>query len=467
MRKLLCMIIAFPLIFSFISCGDKKQSFTPVNYSLSLFYDSGENKVYGEECVVFTNDVLREIDSVKFDLYSFSTTESEKEGESIIKVIKVSDDGGELEYFYDDGDETLNVKLRRKIKHNQSVTLYLTFVTAVPQADEKLGKTQKCINLCSFYPKVCYVKGGFLHYKQCKYGECSCYQVANYSVKAKIGTEYVVASSGECVSTEAEGKYIVYDYEAENIRDFAMVLSQDYFVEEKKVDETTIKYYYITDENPQRTMELIEKCFKFFESKFCQYDYAVYSVAESCIEQAGLEQGCLSIVSADADIATFTLTVAHETAHQWWYGMVGNNQFSTPYIDEGLAEYSSMIFFKNCPEYAIDVGEYIDGGVRELNYCKDFYARIYGSFDTSLSKSVDKFYSEYDYTSVVYREGLYAFYSLDEITGGKSLIKALKHICKDKKYEIIDEKYLLDVIRRYCKHSGEAYFKSFLRGKTF
>ena len=32
--------------------------------------------------------------------------------------------------------------------------------------------------------------------------------------------------------------------------------------------------------------------------------------------------------------------VAHEVAHQWWYGMVGNNQFEEPWLDESFAQYS-------------------------------------------------------------------------------------------------------------------------------
>jgi hypothetical protein len=32
--------------------------------------------------------------------------------------------------------------------------------------------------------------------------------------------------------------------------------------------------------------------------------------------------------------------VAHEVAHQWWYGLVGNNQFEEPWLDESFAQYS-------------------------------------------------------------------------------------------------------------------------------
>ena len=32
--------------------------------------------------------------------------------------------------------------------------------------------------------------------------------------------------------------------------------------------------------------------------------------------------------------------VTHEVAHQWWYGLVGNNQAAEPWLDESFAQYS-------------------------------------------------------------------------------------------------------------------------------
>ena len=43
---------------------------------------------------------------------------------------------------------------------------------------------------------------------------------------------------------------------------------------------------------------------------------------------------------------TNKLTIAHELAHQWWYGLVGNDQFSEPWLDEGLATWSETLPWK-------------------------------------------------------------------------------------------------------------------------
>ena len=41
----------------------------------------------------------------------------------------------------------------------------------------------------------------------------------------------------------------------------------------------------------------------------------------------------------------------HETAHQWWFGSVGNDQALEPWLDEALATYSERLFYEqNYPD---------------------------------------------------------------------------------------------------------------------
>jgi aminopeptidase N len=41
-----------------------------------------------------------------------------------------------------------------------------------------------------------------------------------------------------------------------------------------------------------------------------------------------------------------TVIAAHETAHQWWYSLVGNDPAGEPWLDEALATYSEEIYFE-------------------------------------------------------------------------------------------------------------------------
>src|SRR5690606_10170817 len=46
--------------------------------------------------------------------------------------------------------------------------------------------------------------------------------------------------------------------------------------------------------------------------------------------------------------------IAHETAHQWWYGAVGNHQAREPWLDESLAFYSELLYYENLHPDAVE-----------------------------------------------------------------------------------------------------------------
>jgi aminopeptidase N len=51
--------------------------------------------------------------------------------------------------------------------------------------------------------------------------------------------------------------------------------------------------------------------------------------------------------SYDGTMLTNLVDLAvHETAHQWWFGMVGNDQAMEPWLDEALATYSEELFYE-------------------------------------------------------------------------------------------------------------------------
>lgn len=51
-------------------------------------------------------------------------------------------------------------------------------------------------------------------------------------------------------------------------------------------------------------------------------------------------------------------TIAHEVAHQWFYGMVGNDQYNDPFLDESLTAFAEQRFHKS---YRCDLARPIRG----------------------------------------------------------------------------------------------------------
>jgi aminopeptidase N len=44
----------------------------------------------------------------------------------------------------------------------------------------------------------------------------------------------------------------------------------------------------------------------------------------------------------------------HETAHQWWYGEVANDQALEPWLDEALCTFSELAYYENLHTESVD-----------------------------------------------------------------------------------------------------------------
>ena len=74
-----------------------------------------------------------------------------------------------------------------------------------------------------------------------------------------------------------------------------------------------------------------------FSADFGTYPYAELDVVLSPLSYHGMEYPTFVFTDPRA------VSIYHEIAHQWWYGIVGNNQFSSPWLDESFATWAQKL----------------------------------------------------------------------------------------------------------------------------
>ncbi len=73
-------------------------------------------------------------------------------------------------------------------------------------------------------------------------------------------------------------------------------------------------------------------------------DASAGSTAHLSEPHYGMEYPGLILVYTDGSYTTGTrYLIAHEVAHQWFYGMLGNDIFLEPWLDEAFAQYSPRL----------------------------------------------------------------------------------------------------------------------------
>lgn len=89
------------------------------------------------------------------------------------------------------------------------------------------------------------------------------------------------------------------------------------------------------------------------------------------------------------------LTVSHELAHQWWYGIVGNDEYAEPWLDESFATWSQYLPFdpwRACGKYAFPgAGARITNDMGYWDVHRDEYGTIYGGGGCMLANLAHRF----------------------------------------------------------------------------
>ncbi|MFM9630565.1 M1 family metallopeptidase [Streptomyces galilaeus] len=77
-----------------------------------------------------------------------------------------------------------------------------------------------------------------------------------------------------------------------------------------------------------------------FGREFGRYPYGEIDLVMTSGFGGGMEYPGLVLLGTTEEGSA----VVHEVAHQWWYGIVGNDEYSSPWLDESFAQYANARF---------------------------------------------------------------------------------------------------------------------------
>ena len=245
------------------------------------------------------------------------------------------------------------------------------------------------------------------------------------------------------------------------------MLSDKFSHASAKVGNTVINYYgYQNDNNINSSLEVSVKAVETFNSMFGQYPYSQLSVVKANFLHGGMEYPNLVIISDDVSNEDVAYVIVHEIAHQWWYGVVGNDEYNHAWMDEGLTEYSTMLFFEENESYGEDFDQMIDNATTNYKTFVRVYTNVTGSVDTSMDRPLSQFNTEPEYVQCTYTKGLLMFNSIRETVGDRKFFKALKDYYQDFAYKNAAP---ADMIASFNKSTGydlEGFISSWLNGEV-
>ena len=487
MKKLLLILISFCFIFS--GCGTVDQ-LEKISQDLNLYtidaeIDTNTHTISAHERVLFKNRTGTKLENICFHLYpnafrtgatttkAVSNTQFEKaypngfdEGNITIGALNVNNEVCGFEIGGAD-QNILIVSLAKALEDGMEATIDMDFLTLIPNVNHRFGYGEHTINCGNFYPVLCVFEdgewdtGGYSPNGDPFYSE-----LANFDVTIKYPSEFTLVSTGEQTIMETN-EISTSTCTAKCVRDFAFILSKDFECVSQEVDNTQVNYFYYDETDPQSNLKVCVDALNTFNNMIGEYPYKVLNVCKSNFLQGGMEYPNLVFISDAVDVdSEYKNIIVHEIGHQWFYGVVGNDEHTYPWLDEALTEYITALFYDKNEGYEKTTESVLSSALSSYLLFCDMYREVYGELDTSINRSIYDFKTEAEYTYLTYVKGILMFDSISEIVGKNKMEKCIKNYYIKNAFKNAKPKDLIKAFESASQKPLASYINSWLDGSV-
>ncbi len=437
---LLSVALLVPVVAGVSACGQKDEN---TKYQMVLEYLPQTQTLVGEATVSVYNGGDSMVEYLPFLLAPNAYREGAKEppvsealfssayyaGDSYGEIALSEGAGARLEVGGED-ESMLYARLYDPIYPHERGAVSFSFSTKLAQVNHRLGVSESGVNLHAFYPLLC-ARGeaGWLEYANDSLGDSFLSDCADYTLTLTLPNDYGCVYGGEGSVQENGGKR-VYQISLENARDCALVVGQDLRTEQAETEGVTVEYSAFGKEPSALGLRAAQESLAYFSRTFGEYPRTRYAVVETGLFMGGMESDGLVMIADDLHEEELSYVVAHETAHQWWYARVGSNQVQESWQDEGLAEYSTLLFFENTPSYGVSAEELLCRTKRAYRAFYSVYSQTKGEANTCMNRPLSSFAGEYEYENIAYHKGMILFSRLREYLGDGRFFSGIREYVK-------------------------------------
>ena len=301
------------------------------HYEIEAIFSDG--KIYGNEKIRLVNLRNRAVQDLLLVLPASAINP-----ESKTKIHSVMFNGLPVEFHQ--GETHLRVTLPHALAPGTRCSLEISFDTVVPYGPNRLGYTESCAVLTCWYPVIPLDESVPIY---SAFGEPYSFKSGFYSIDISVEKGHQVFSGLEQVAKTNEGNTTRYKFSSSlPIREAAFVVGK-FSTENRVLGDSKVCYAY--NNYHSGVLDYAAKAMELFGRWWGEYPYPALTLVEVPLEGLqGMEYSGMILLSSINRYDSFI--VVHEVAHQWWHGLVGNNPETEAWIDEGLANYSTLLFFE-------------------------------------------------------------------------------------------------------------------------
>jgi aminopeptidase N len=258
-----------------------------------------------------------------------------------------------------------------------------------------------------------------------------------------LPADLVLVTTGTVEGDPVENQgTLVYHISGGPLREFAWLASTGYQVKETTANDTLVRSYYLAGDEAsgEAALHAAVSALRVYEEAYGAYPYPGMDVVSAPLMHYGMEYPGLNMIGLDlyrAARAELKDRVVHEVAHQWWYAQVGNDQVNTPWLDEGLAEYSMAIYYGRAE------GEAHANTLVNQRWLVPYQVAIENGYDRVVNQPSSAF--SWEYEVIVYAKAALFFNALHGELGDELFLNVLRAYADRYRWQVARPEDLLSV----------------------
>lgn len=439
---------------------------SPTIYHISLTLDAALQNLAGQETVTFTNRTNGPLSDVFFRLFPNYTNGGAGNEETISRV---SVNGAQATPSLESANTALRVPLAVSLPPNGAAEFNFDFNVSIPVSNTThyadFTDSEGIITLPSVYPMIpAYDEKGWHTELPPPYGDLVYADASVYDVTFTAPATMTVIASGSTIGETSNGSEKTWHFVGGPMRDFDFNVSSDLKISTAQVGQVTVNSYYLPKDESggKNVLKWATRALEVYNDRIGLYPFQELDVVETPTTAGGIEYpGCVVISSElyrdPKQSNFFEFAVVHEVAHQWWYAQVGDDQVNNPWMDESLAQYTSLIYYQDA--YGQDVGNRILDSVFQ------------GPYNDIKKNNQDKpaglpvlDYSEKQYSDIVYGKGPLFFDAVRTQVGDETFFKFLQSYYQRYKYQIAKPEDMLATMEQVSGQNLDAIYRQWITG---
>ncbi|MEW6230692.1 MAG: M1 family metallopeptidase [Chloroflexota bacterium] len=427
MNKSLSLVYVFLLVIgSALSAPCIQASEARTSYDLQVSLDYATASFQVVEKITYYNRTGQSLSSLVFNVTPAYY--------QAFRLQRISIEGKDIPYKLQ--GVVLEATLPEPLQTEAQVTVEMAFTLVVPPHQGRFGVGNGIIALGNWYPVLAVFNGDWDRHQYVEIGDAFYTEVVDYRVTLWSSEPVTVAHSGTQVSHDGNQ----WVFLAEKVRDFALAISKHYQSASQQVDGTIVTSYFLPEHRAggELALRAAAESLRWFGSTLGRYPYPSLGVAEIYAPTwigSGQEYPNLVFVASGpyanpggmGDYLSYL--VAHEIGHQWFYGLVGNDQVNDPWLDEALTTHTTLAFFKQDYPTAFPSlwSSRVNDGYEKYHLEKG---------DRPVNTSIYDYDDELYYFAMVYRRGALFLEELRDSLGDEAYFRLLRDYVNDFSYDI-------------------------------